>query len=298
MTEDEAFKIDKTLMVSRFDRAAKSYERYSEIQSIIGERLFERLEFMSIEPRLVLDLGCGTGRLTEALQTRYKKAKVTGIDLSKEMIAIAEARRGWLSRHKYLCANAETLPFDDASIDLVFSNLMLPWFENPDALLKECRRVLKPGGLILFSSLGPDTLKEMRAAWAAADDAVHVNRFMDMHDIGDSLTKNRYFGVVMDTETITMTYESLSELHADLKGTGTQNANAGRRKSLLPKGIYRAYQEAYAGQKLPDGHYPASFEVVYGHAWCPKATDNMREKGPTVGRFNPGELIDVKNSDS
>jgi malonyl-CoA O-methyltransferase len=294
---NQSFQLDKQLIAEHFSQAASTYDAHAQLQVIIGDRLFERLDYMAIEPRVVIDLGCGTGRYTEQLQQRYTKAKVTGIDIAPKMIEFAKKRKKWLAKQKYVCQDAEQLPFADQSVDLVFSNLMIQWLENPDALFAECRRVLKPGGLLLFSSFGPDTLKEMRAAWQSVDDHVHVNRFMDMHDVGDSLQKQRYFGVVMDAEQLTMTYPSVKAIHQDLKGIGAININQGRRHGLMGKQRYQAYLKAYQQFKREqDQQFPATWEVVYGHAWRPTATDNTTPKGPTTGMFNPGERIGVKTS--
>ena len=209
-----------------------------------------------------------------------------GVDLAWQMNAFANKQRKWLSKERYVCADAESLPFPDNSVDLVFSNLMLQWVINPDQLFQELQRVLVPGGLVMFTGFGPDTLKEMRHSWQQVDDRVHVNRFIDMHDIGDSLTNSGFSGAVMDTETITMTYETLDELHQDLRALGEVNINSGRNRNMTGKDLWRSYLQAYEQFRNNQGEYPASWEITYGHAW---ATEQKTDAQPfTVQDYQGG----------
>jgi len=258
----------KAAVARNFDRAAKSYDGSAMLHNIVGERLFERLDLVKIAPELILDLGSGTGHFARQLQKRYKKKKVLGLDLSKEMSLFANKQRKWLSRERYACADAEALPLADNSVDLVFSNLMIQWLHNPDQLFREVQRILVPGGLLMFTSFGPDTLKEMRQSWYQVDKNVHVNRFIDMHDIGDSLTNSGFAGTVMDNEAITMTYEKLSDLHSDLRGMGENNINSGRNQGMTGKELWNNYLQAYKKYCNGQGDYPATWEITYGHAWA------------------------------
>jgi len=164
----------------------------------------------------------------------------------------------------------------------VFSNLMLQWCQDPDAVFGECRRVLKPGGLLTFTTFGPDTLVELRRAWAAADSRTHVNRFIDMHDLGDALVRSGLAEPVMDVERFTLTYAEVRDLMRDLKDIGAHNANAGRPRGLTGKGTLARMTAAYEAFRK-DGRLPATYEVVYGQAWCPVAPP--RRKGL------PGEVV-------
>jgi len=286
MSHDHGYGYTKAAIRRSFDRAASQYDRYAILQSTVGERLLERLDLVNINPQSIIDLGSGTGIFTRQLQQRYKRAKVVGIDLAPKMIAYANQQRKWLAKERYICADAESLPLQDSSVNLVFSNLMMQWVENPDRLFQEIKRILVPGGLVMFTSYGPDSLKELRQSWQLVDDNIHVNRFMDMHDVGDSMTKNGFEGAVMDNETITMTYEELTELHQDLRALGEVNLNQGRRRGLTGKNLWRNYLKTYQQFVNPEGLYPASWEIVYGHAWAREGNGSM----PSKNRGYPGDI--------
>jgi malonyl-CoA O-methyltransferase len=197
------------------------------------------------------------------------------------MLKLARRRQTLLRRFARVCADASALPLRDASVDMVFSNLMLQWCNDPDTVLRECRRVLRPGGLLTFATLGPDTLIELRRAWAAADGHVHVNRFIDMHDLGDALVRSGLAEPVMDVERYTLTYADVRDLMRDLKTIGARNANSGRPRGLTGKGglarMIAAYEEARC-----EGRLPATYEVVYGQAWCPAEPARRRTPGEAV----------------
>jgi malonyl-CoA O-methyltransferase len=210
------------------------------------------------------------------------------------MTCHARARFGFFARrfkgHGFVCADVERLPLADASVDLVFSNLTLQWC-NLDAAFAEFRRVLRPDGLLLFTSMGPDTLKELRASWAAADGEVHVNSFMDMHDVGDALVRARLADPVMDVEHLTVTYGEVERLLRDLKAIGAHNVNAGRPRGLMGRQRYAAMRSAYERYRR-DGVLPATYEVVYGHAWAPAHVPAQRnadgEARISMGQFKAG----------
>ena len=277
----------KSTIARSFNAAALTYDKSAVLQNVVGERLFERLDLVLIEPETVVDLGSGTGVFSRQLQGRYKKKRVLGIDLAWQMATFANRQKKWLARDRYICADAEYLPLADHSVDLIFSNLMLQWLPNPDRVFKEVQRVLVPGGLLMFSCFGPDTLKEMRQSWAEVDDKEHVNLFMDMHDIGDSLTNAAFSGIVMDNETISMEYESLELLHQDLRNIGETNINANRNQGLTSKSDWKHYLHAYEQFKNEQGEYLASWEITYGHAW---ATD----KAPVRKMETQTDRYDIK----
>src|SRR5690242_12270111 len=229
---------------------------------------------MANVPTRVLDVGCGTGRPTRELQRRYPEAEIIGADLAPAMLRMAAKKQPWFAhwfdkRARFVCAEASQLPFADASCDLIYASLILQWCEDLDATLLEWRRLLKPHGLLLFSTLGPDTLKELRAAWSAVDGYNHVNRFLDMHDVGDALIRAGFVEPVMDVEHITLTYSDATGLMRDLKSIGAHNVTAGRRRGLMGRGRLRAFSAAYE-QFRDQGRLPATYEVVYGTAWAPK----------------------------
>ncbi len=274
--------MDKRAIRAAFERAAPHYEQAAQLQQEVARRLDERLEVMKIAPALILDAGCGTGFGVPLLRARYPEARLIGLDLALAMLKQTRARHGqargwraWLSRltpHAspltLVCGDIERLPLARDSVDLVWSNLTLQWVGDLPATLREVHRVIRPGGLFAFSTFGPDTLKELRQAFAGIDGYAHVNRFIDMHDIGDMLTGAQYADPVMDMEPFTLTYDTVRQLMRDLKAIGAHNVTGGRPQSLSGKGLLQAVTAAYEAYRR-DGKLPATFEVVYGHAWKP-----------------------------
>jgi malonyl-CoA O-methyltransferase len=254
-----------------FDRAAATYDAAAVLQAQVRDALLERLDLTRLEPRVVLDLGAATGQGARALVERYPRAQVIAVDSSACMLRLAGRRRRWLRRSfARVRADAARLPFADASVDLAFSNLLLPWCD-PDALFAELRRVLAPRGLLTLTGLGPDTLKELRAAWAAADTHIRIGEFIDMHDLGDGLVRAGFAAPVLDVERYTLRYADVHGLTADLKAMGARNAAAGRLKGLTSPRKLAAMQSAYEAYR-EDGRLPASCEVVFAQAWAPVET--------------------------
>ena len=266
--ENNQYRIDKQLARRSFDRAADSYDAVAELQYEIGDRMVERLDYIRQQPRRILDLGAGTGFFTAALLKRYRKADVVALDIAERMLQRVQGRAGWFRKPQCVCADAESLPFADDSFDFIFSNLMLQWCTDLESTLTELRRVLAPGGLLMFTTFGPDTLMELRASWEAVDGYTHVNSFVDMHDVGDALLATQWAEPVMDSERITVTYRELRTLMQDLKHIGAHNVTAGRARGLTGKQHMQQLAEAYERFR-EDGVLPASYEVVYGHAWSP-----------------------------
>jgi len=284
-----------------FDQAAASYDAHAVLQRVVCDRLLERLDFMTLQPARVLDVGCGTGYGLAHLRTRYAEAGFCALDVAPAMLAAARARLpqpGWAQRTlarwssrppaipQWLCADMERLPLASSSMNLVWSSLALQWAQDLESTLKGVHRVLAPGGLLMFATFGPDTLKELRTAFAAVDDAPHVNRFTDLHDIGDMLVNAGFSSPVMEMEMLTLTYTDLKSLMRDLKGIGAHNAAAARRRGLLGKTAWVRLEQAYEAHRQ-EGRLPATFEVIYGHAWVGDKT--QREDGRQVIQFNIGE---------
>ena len=279
MTDSILPPLDKKSVRNAFTRAAARYDAAAVLQREIADRLLERLDYMRIVPQRILDLGCGTGYAIDLLRRRYPDAQLVGLDLAHAMTSAARRRlqSRWpfglgrhLSRSRFINADAEALPFSEHSFDLVFSNLALQWCD-PDAVFRECRRVLRPGGLLLFTTFGPDTLKELRAAWQAVDPAPHVHAFIDMHDLGDALVRARFADPVMDVEPLTLTYADVPGVLRDLKAIGAHNAAAARATTLTGKAHFASFVQAYEVFRRADNLIPASYETVYGHAWAPQA---------------------------
>jgi malonyl-CoA O-methyltransferase len=191
------------------------------------------------------------------------------LDFSPRMLHAAGRRQSWLRRFARVCADAERLPLADGSVDLILSNLMLQWC-NPDLVFAEFRRVLAPHGLLTFTTLGPDTLRELRSAWAEVDSRTHVHQFIDMHDLGDALVRGGFASPVLDVERYTLAYADVRRVAADLKATGARHATMGRARGLTGRRQFAAFQAAYEAHRR-DGRLPATYEVVFGHAWTPDA---------------------------
>jgi malonyl-CoA O-methyltransferase len=284
MAEDFPVRIDKRQMRRAFERAASTYDAAALLQREVGQRLLERLDLVKLAPTLALDVGCGTGFASRALAQRYPQAQVVGFDIAPAMLHVARQVEPWWRRKlpflggnlpAYIGGDLERLPLPDSSVQLLCSNLALQWSNDLSVAFAEFRRVLAPGGLLMFSTFGPDTLRELRQAFAGLDGHTHVNRFMDMHDIGDALAYAGFATPVVDMEFITLTYTDLMGLLRELKAIGAHNVTSGRGHGLMGKKAWRAMLQNY--EKLRrDGRLPATYEVIYGHAWvnekAPKST--------------------------
>ncbi len=272
MTESNPYEIDKRLLRQSFARAAATYDESAVLQKEISKRVLERLQYISIKPQVVLDVGAGTGFAAKALLKQYPGSRVIAADIATPMLQKTRKRCGWLRRPSLLCADIEALPLADASVDVIFTTSTLQWCNDLDNTLHHFKRILKPGGLLMLSSFGPDTLKELRASWATVDQHTHVNTFMDMHDIGDGLLRAGFAEPVMDMEIMNITYHQVTALLRDLKNIGAQNKTRGRSKGLTGKGQIKHMQTAYEAFRNTAGLLPATYEVVYGHAWAPALT--------------------------
>lgn len=266
MNGSDPFALTRAGVRDAFDRAGRSYEAAARLQAGVGDELLARLEPFAFSPAVVLDLGAGTGRLSAALKRRYRRAQVVALDLAPGMLRQAARHQGWRWRFGRLCADAARLPLQSASVDVVFSNLMLQWCDPPDGALAEVRRVLKPHGFFGFTTFGPDTLRELREAWDE-DGHTHVNRFLDMHDVGDALMRTGFSEPVLDVEHLTETYADVLDLMRDLHAIGARNVTAGRPRSLTGKERLRRMAQRYERHRR-DGALPATYEVIYGAAWA------------------------------
>ncbi|WP_296893114.1 malonyl-ACP O-methyltransferase BioC [Thiobacillus sp.] len=298
MTEAE---LDFAEVRRAFDHAAASYDAHAVLQREVCDRLLERLDFMSLQPGRVLDVGTGTGYGLAHLRSRYAASEFCALDIAPAMLKAVHTRLPqptWARRvlhrlapspagaNHLVCADMGRLPLSPNSMDLIWSSLAIQWAHDLEATFKGFHQVLAPGGLLIFATFGPDTLKELREAFTAIDDAPHVNRFIDLHDIGDMLIHAGFSSPVMEMEMLTLTYADLRTLMRDLKGIGAHNAASARRRGLLGKTAWSRLEQAYEMQRR-DGRLPATFEVIYGHAWAGDKT--QREDGRQVIQFNIGE---------
>ena len=271
MTNESNSKTTNLIELSKlklaFDKIAKTYEESAYLQKEVAERLLERLDLMNIKPQHVLDAGCGTGYCTRALKKKYKKASIKGVDFSTGMVKQATSENGLFNKIDYQCADINHLPYPNNYFDLVFSNLTMQWVMDPKRALLELNRVLKPGGILIFSSLGIETLTELRQSWIKVDSNIHLNHFYDMQQLGDQVFASNFENTVMDRDIITMTYQSMVGLMKDLKAVAATNLNSQRAKGLFGKSRFKLLQNEYDKFRWEDGQLPATFEVIYGHAW-------------------------------
>lgn len=270
---DNAAALDKRLLRAAFEKAAPGYDAAAVLQHEVCRRMLSRLDFVTLQPAAVLDAGCGTGNAVPALRARFPRATLYALDIATDMVRHAAARVPWWKKIagrgiKPICGDIEQLPLRVAAVDLVWSNLALQWVNDPPRAFAELRRVLAPGGLLMFSTFGPDTLKELRAAYQGADRYTHVNRFIDMHDLGDMLVHAGFADPVMDMEYLTLTYADVRALMRDLKAIGAHNVTAGRRQGMTARATLAAVEHNYERFRQA-GRLPATFEVIYGHAWLP-----------------------------
>jgi malonyl-CoA O-methyltransferase len=282
---------EKRAVRRSFERAARTYDRNSVLQCEVGLRLLKHLDPIRIDPARVLDVGCGTGLFFAKLRERFPRADMLGVDIARPMLEVAKRRTPFLTRAlrrhpRLICGDAERLPLAAGSVPFIFSNLALQW-TRPEAVFAEAARVLETGGLFLFSTFGPDTLKELRTAFAAADGYQHVNRFVDMHDLGDALVHAGFADPVMEMEVITLEYACVEAVARDLKAIGARNALPGRPRGLSGRGRWRKTIERYELERR-NGVLPATYEVVYGHAW--KAAPRRTEDGRQVIDFQPRKM--------
>ena len=268
--------LDEKKIALRFNKAAKTYDQVAVLQQQVGKALLERLQGIRCQPQTILDLGCGTGYIESFLKKAYPAAKIIGLDKASGMLSQAQykEKEQVSSKTHWVCGYAENLPFSDHAFELIYSNLMLHWSVDFTKSLNEIRRVLKPGGLLLFAMVGPDTLQELRYCWAQVDDKPHVHVFVDMHDLGDSLLQTPFSNPVMDVDYFTLLYSKAFILMKELKDLGVQNLALDRQRGLTPKGSLQKLIQAYETFRNTEGKLPATWEIIYGHAWAAeKRTD-------------------------
>ena len=274
----DSYHIDKVRARASFGRAAETYDAAAILQKQVREEMLSRLDLVKLNPQTILDAGCGTGLASHALQKRFAKSQVISLDFALPMLQKTRStnpNNGLIGQVKsllggakqsLLCADIESLPLANASVGLVWSNLAIQWCNDLDAALQEFHRVLQPESLLMFSTFGPDTLKELRVATGGQNGTTSVSRFLDMHDIGDAMVRAGFSAPVLDVERFTLTYDDVKSVMRDLKSIGAHNATDGRARGLLGRGFLQNLEANYEQFRM-DGKLPATFEVVYGHAW-------------------------------
>ncbi|MBT8420833.1 MAG: malonyl-ACP O-methyltransferase BioC [Gammaproteobacteria bacterium] len=267
--DTEAMKVDKRKVRENFDRAASCYDEIAELQRTVGDRLLTHLDPVDLRPGIVLDMGAGTGYCLSPLESRYPDARIVALDLAEGMLKTARNRQGVSGQGLFICGDAEQLPLRDDCTDLLFSNVTVQWCNDLAGTFHEFARILRPGGLMVFSTFGPDTLWELRDSWGATDANSHVNSFVDMHDIGDMLIRTGFTNVVMDREEVICTYDNVRTLMRELKTLGAHNATTARARGLTGRKHFQAMLDAYERHRS-NGDIPATYEVIYGCGRVPE----------------------------
>lgn len=288
----DIYRIDKTRARTSFGRAANSYDAAAILQKQVREEMLSRLDLVNMQPQFILDAGCGTGAASFALQHKFKNAHVVSLDFALPMLQKTKQNLGDLGlinalkkifspkAHHLLCADIEHLPLAEKTFGLIWSNLAIQWCNDLDQAFQEFYRVLQPEGLLMFSTFGPDTLKELRVA-TTTENHTSVSRFIDMHDIGDALVRAGFNAPVLDVERFTLTYDDVKSVMKDLKNIGAHNATEGRARGLHGRAFFVELAQKYEQFRQQDGKLPATFEVVYGHSW------RGQDKQKNVDGFSP-----------
>jgi malonyl-CoA O-methyltransferase len=268
----------------RFDRAAEEFEEFDFVHSVTRNGLLARLEPMVVEAKTVVDLGCATGSACKPLAKRFRRAHIIALDLSAGMLQQVRRKQSWFTKYSLLHASATAIPLADQSVDVVFANQLLPWIDASATMFAEVARVLRENGLFLFATLGPDSLSELRQAWRSTDTGVHVNRFPDMHDIGDAAIRAGLTDPVLDVDRLSVTYQDAGALFRDLTGCGARNSLAHRSHTLIGKSRFDT-MTATLERHRKNGTIELDLELIYGHCWGagPRSRDSEI-------RIDPGQI--------
>lgn len=264
-----------------FSKAAKSYESAAVVQQEICNRALERLQMLKLNPSVIMDIGSGTGFSISGLQEQFPNSHIIASDISQPMLL--QARTNRLKNASVVCGDAEQLPVKEGSVDLIFSTSTFQWCVDLNRVFAECLRILKTDGVMVFSSFGPDTLKELRQSWSQVDAKNHVHRFIDMHHVGDLLLANQYIDPVVDMEVITIEYQHVRQLLQDLKDTGSRgkfSSDDDVSTGLMGKRKFRLFEAAYEKYRQNNGALPASYEVIYGYARKSSSTSSTEKADP------------------
>jgi malonyl-CoA O-methyltransferase len=287
----DVYILDKPFVRRSFDRAARHYDAAAVLQANIRAQMLARLDLVKLQPKAILDAGCGTGAGSWQLQKRYPRSDIISLDFAPAMLRETQVRMHGVSArirsllgsaaHHPVCGDIEALPLVSESVDLLWSNLAIQWCNDLDRTFMEMHRVLRTEGLLMLTTFGPDTLKELRAA--TSNGHTHVSRFMDMHDIGDALVRAGFSAPVLDVEHYTLTYADVLSLMRDLKAIGAHNATQGRHRGLAGRGFLQKIAQSYEAFRT-QGKLPATYEVVFIHAWKPAP---ILGSGASTVNFHP-----------
>lgn len=256
-----------------FSSLAENYEKFAFIQQEVGKRMLSRLDYIKFSPTSIIDAGCATGYHCRLLAKKFPKAKIKGLDISTGMITAANKKRSFFSKQKFIQVDMTQTDLSDNSVDFIFSNLTLPWINDIQLCIKEWQRILKPDGLLLFSTFGPDSLIELKQAIKESSDDVKMLNFIDMHDIGDSLLQNKFAEPVMDVENISLLFDDMKSLLDELSATGVLQLLLNNKYSQLSHNRFIMEKIDRIDANYPgyiennDKVYPLNYEIIYGHAW-------------------------------
>ena len=268
------------------NRSAAKHEQINFFCEEIAGRMFERLDYIKLEPRVILDLNCALGASSSKLAKRFPDALVIPCDPALGLLRMHAAPKklfSWFGKSlNRVCGEAHALPIAAKSVDLVWSNLFALSYDAP-SIIRELKRVLKPGGLLMLSTLGPDTLKELRAAFSQVDSLSHIQPQVDMHDLGDMLAHEGFQTPVVDMEMVTLTYPDVKTLARDLRAAGASNLEATRRATLSGKNRWANVGRAYEA-KRHENRLPATFEIIYLHAW--RGVERIAADGRQIIQFD------------
>ncbi len=273
-----AISLDRQRIRLALRRAAAGLDAADFLNREILDRLLERLEAVQIQPKIILDLGTGTGQSAAKLGTHFSHAQIIALDFVAPMLQIAARQKFNHSRATWICADMSDLPVKDNCIDLIFSNLTLQFSPDPFPIFLEAQRVMGYPGLFVFTTLGPDSFRELRDAWAQVDHYSHVSTFIDMHNLGDALIQAGFVEPVVDNELVTVTYESLARLFAELRSAGSINATPERNRGLTGRKGWQRMSDAYEQQRDKLGRLPVTMEIIYGLAWSGGSGTNTRTR--------------------
>lgn len=244
------------------NQSAKTYDANAKVANLTGGTLIERLQILKINPKKILDIGAGTGQLAEHLNKLYPTASIYNLDLAEQRLQISKRNEHRLA----ICTDMHTLPFIDECFDLITTNLCWHWINNVSQTISEAHRVLKPNGAIVLASLGPDSLHELKTAFAEVSAHAHISPFLDMHDLGDALLKAGFADPVIDVEYINLELQNLQQLFDMLKNTGESNYLTTRHQGLHNKNLIEKVKAVYQKHQKTQTPY-ATIEIIFAYAW-------------------------------
>lgn len=284
----------KRQIKNAFNKAANTYDAHALLQQEIAVRLVEQFDLFKIDPKIILDVGSGTGQFSKLLVSQYPKSNIIQTDIAEAMLQVSLKSND--QKTSFVCSDVEALAFKENSVDLVVSNLMLQWLNPLDKVFSEIKNTLNAKGLFVFSTFGPNTLKELRDAWSEVDQKSHTNPFIDMHDVGEALQRNGFITPVLSNEVITLQYKNLKDLFIDLKKIGANTVTEDKRSSLTGRKRFQAMQNYYETKRDSNGFLPVTYEVIYAHGWAGNKTQNKKSDKQIISLNKMKEWLKEKTT--